>query len=398
MGIQDIANTGMKSSMTNMEVISNNISNANTIGFKKSYTNFADLYPGSGSASSVQAGLGVSIASIRQDFTKGGYQTTDRSLDLSINDNSFFIMRDAGTGQTCYSRAGRFNLDPNGYLLSGNNRLTGYPAVNGKILAPSLADLKVPTLPVPAKATTEVTGSLNLDSNGAIPTSTFSVSDPTSYNYATYTNVYDSQGNSAPLSLYYVKTAANEWTVKAEVNGSSAGTGSLVFAADGSLQSATGLSSLSYSPTTGAATPQAFSVTLSGSTQYAGGSSPQPFNQDGYQAGTFSGLNIDNNGVLNVQYTNGQNIQVGQIAVADFQAPEGLMDIGNMCWVQSPTSGNPTITQNSSTNNITAGSLEISNVDLTEEMVNLIGAQHSFQANAQVEQTYNEVMQTIVKI
>jgi flagellar hook protein FlgE len=398
MGIEDIANTGMKAAMTNMEVISNNIANANTVGFKKSYTNFSDIYPSSTATTGVQAGLGVSIAGITQDFTRGGFQTTDRNLDLSIGDNSLFILKSPGTGQVSYSRAGAFRLDPNGYLLNGSNRLQGFPAPKGVILAPSIVDLQVPTAPVPATATTKVTGNLNLNANATIPPATFNASDPTSYNFATYTNVFDSLGNSTPLALYYVKSGSNTWNVNAMINGASAGTGTMSFSSAGLLTGTTGLNSLSYTPGTGAATPQALAVDLAGSTQFAGGSSPQPFMQDGFQAGTLSGVNVDNNGVINIQYTNGQTAAAGQIALANFQSPEGLQDIGNMSWIQSTKSGSPIVSQSASTANITTGTLELSNVDLTQEMVNLIGAQHSFQANAQVEQTYNEVMQTIVKI
>jgi flagellar hook protein FlgE len=398
MGMDTIANTGMSTAMSNMEVISNNIANANTIGFKKSYASFADLYPSN--ATSTDPGLGVSLTGVTQDFTSGGIQTTDQALDLSINNDSFFIMRNPNSGQTSYTRAGRFNLDDNGFILENNNRLQGFPSVNGALLAPSIVDLQIPSAPLPAQATSTASGNLNLDADSVIPTGTFSSTDPTTYNYATNTTVYDSLGNPSQLTLYYIKTGTNAWDVQALVGNASVGTGTLTFSSNGLLTGSTGLDALSYTPTNGATTPQAISVNLAGSTQYGGNGNQvlQPFTQNGFESGTLSGMNIDNNGVVTAQYTNGQDNTVGQIALAQFLAPAGLQDIGNSSWIASSNSGQPTVSQVNSNNNIFSGSVELSNVDLTEELVNLINAQHTFQANAQVEQTYNEIMQTVIKI
>ena len=398
MGIDTIAITGMQAAMTNMEVISNNIANSNTVGFKKSYANFSDLFPSNAPINA--SGLGVETSSIRQDFTSGGVQTTDQVLDLSINNNGFFMTRDPNSGQTSYTRAGRFNLDNKGYILGGTARLQGFPSVNGTILAPSIVDLQIPNAPLPAKATTTASGSINLDADATAPTGTFSNTDPTTYNFATNTTVYDSLGNPDQLTLYYIKSGVNTWSVNAEVSGTAIGTGTLTFSSSGALTSSTGLNGLSYATTSGAVTPQPFDVNLANSTQYGGNGSQvlQPFTQDGYEAGTLTGMNIDNDGVVTAQYSNNQNNAVGQIAIAEFTAPGNLQDIGNSSWIATTSSGQPTISQSESEGNIFSGSVEISNVDLTEEMVNLISAQHTFQANAQVEQTYNEIMQTVMKI
>jgi flagellar hook protein FlgE len=399
MGIETIAITGMQAAMSNMEVISNNIANSNTLGFKKSYANFSDLFPSGNSSAGAQAGLGVSVNNIQQDFTSGGIQTTGQILDLSIKNSSFFIMKDPATGVTSYSRAGRFDMDNNGYIVHGNDRVQGFQTVNGAVVSPT--DLQISKTPMPAKASTTASGSINLDSNAKAPANVFSDSDPASYNFATNTTIYDSLGNPSKLTLYYVKSATdNTWVVNTEVNGTASGIGTMTFSQGGILTSTTGLSALTYSPTTGATSPQTISVNLAESTQYGGNGSQalEAFTADGYQSGMLSGISVDLNGIISAQYTNQQKMPAGQLALAQFQSPEGLTSIGNSSWTANAASGTPIINASNSSGNFYTGAVELSNVDLTQEMVNLIGAQHSFQANAQVEQTYNEVMQTIIKL
>lgn len=400
MGIGNIATTGMQAAMTNMEVISNNIANSNTYGFKSSYTNFADIYPSS-NASSIQAGLGVNVTSVEQDFSTGGTVPTNLPSDLAINNNGFFIMVNPTSGQTVYSRYGRFNFEQ-GFFTIGNERLQGFQAVNGTIPAGSApTDLTVSTLPMAAKATTTVTqNNLNLNASDSPPTNgTFSPTDPTSYNFSTEATVYDSLGTANTLNLYYIKTAANDWTVNAYVNGTSVGAGSLTFnGANGQLATSTGLSALSFNPTSGATAPQTFAAVMTGATQYASPYNTETFTNNGYAAGNFSNYSIDQNGIVTVTYDNAQTLTAGQVALATFQSPQNLQDIGNMSWVQTSASGSPNINQANSQDAFQTSALEMSNVDLASSMVDLITAQNIFQANAQVEQVYNQVMQTVTNL
>ena len=400
MGIGNIATTGMQAAMTNMEVISNNIANSNTPAFKGSLTNFGDLYPAGGNASSVQAGLGVSVTSIQQNFKTGGQSPTGIASDLAITNNNLFIMRDASSGQTSYTRYGRFSFD-DGYFTLGNKRLQGFLAVNDTIPSGSTpADLFINTSPIAANASTTVTQQqLNLNASDSAPKTTpLDPTDSTSYNYSSATTLYDSLGTSNTLTLYYVKTAANEWTVNAYVNGSSVGTGSLTFASDGSLSAATGLTGMSFSPTSGATSPQSFDISMIGAKQFSSAYNQRPFTSDGYSAGTYTGYTIDKDGMVNVSYSNNQSILAGQIALANFQTPEQLQNIGDMSWITTSGSGEPNINQSNSSNGIKQSSIEMSNVDLASEMVSLITAQNIFQANAQVEQVYNQVMQTVTNL
>src|SRR5579885_687048 len=207
MGIGNIADSGMQAAMSNMEVISNNIANANTIGFKKSYINFADIYPSSNGAAPNQIGLGVDVASVNQDFSNGSYQFTSKALDLGINGNGFFILKDQSSGQLSYSRAGRFSSEQ-GYLMFGNKRLQGFQAVNGTIPSGgTVSDLQVSNAALPAKASTTAQVQVNLNSNQDPPTGVFDPNNNTTFNYQSSVPIYDSLGNQHTVTSYYVKTS-----------------------------------------------------------------------------------------------------------------------------------------------------------------------------------------------
>lgn len=408
MGIGNIATTGMQAAMTDMEVISNNIANAGTYAFKASTANFADLYPSGNNASSVQAGLGVTVTDIEQNFAPTGSSPTGSQSDLAINKNGFFVLTDPNSGTTSYTRNGHFSFQ-NGYLVSTTGaRLQGFLSPDGKTIPQggSPQDLLISTAPMPAKASTSITvppGILNLNSNDTIPTTTpFNPSTQTSYNFSTTTPIYDSLGNTANITLYYVKTSANNWTVNAYVAGSpptSLGVGSLTFNGSGTLVSQTGgLNALSYSPTTGATSPQVFNANLTNITQFGAPDSAGALQTDGFQSGQFSNYVVDENGVVSAEYSNKQSIIAGQVAIANFISPTGLNYEGNMSWGASSASGPANVSLNNSAGNIKQYNLELSNVDLANEMVNLVNAQNNFSANAQVEQVYSQVMQTVTKL
>lgn len=412
MGIGNIANSGMKASMQDMEVISNNISNASTPGFKRSYTNFADIYPsGQGSAGN-QPGLGVSVVNIVQAFRAGNKQATGISTDLLINNNDgFFVIKDSSTGQQTYTRAGRFGTDDNGYLETLNkDRVQGFAAVNNTIVSGgSLSDLQISKAPISAKPSTTFTlSNLRLNSASTVPITTpFSPTDSSTYNFQSSSDVYDSLGNKYTVQLFYINTStAGTWNVEAEVTNPGAssstniGSGSLTFDTSGSLTSSTGLGALAITTLPGAATPLTVAGILDPTTtkSYAVENNQPSTVTDGYSAGELSSYTIDRNGVITMTYSNQQRVLAGQIALATFNSQQNLTYAGNASWVPSSDSGQPMINQKNSTSNITTGSYEGSNVDLTQEMVDLIGAQHNFQANAQVENVFNEVMKTVIQL
>lgn len=399
MGIGNIANTGMNAALSNMETISNNIANANTYGFKRSRINFSDVYPTSGGTASASPGLGVQIDGITQDFSTGGRDLTNIRTDFGIARDGFFVMKNPNSGVVTYTRYGRFDLNKDHYLEFNGSRLQGYAANNGSITSGSLSDIYVDPTPLPASATSRITcTNMNLDASSDVPSTTFDKTDPTSYNFKSTSVLYDSLGNSYNATMYYVKSAANTWDVHVDVDGTTIGSGTATFDANGVLSGTTGLTGLSFTPTSGATSPQSFDVDISNTTQFALPSKDGIVTQDGYRAGTLANFEFDSDGILTLQYSNGQNVIGGQIAVATFASNDGLQNVGSMSWAATSASGNALLSSANSSANILQGELELSNVDLTEEMVNLISAQHTFQANAQVEQTYDQVMQTVIKL
>lgn len=406
MGIGNIANTGMRAAMSEMEVISNNIANSNTIGFKSSRANFADIYPASSGGKNTQAGLGVNVIGVEQSFKSGGSENTGNGFDLQIkNESGFFVLTDANSGQTSYTRAGHFVPDNDGYFTGtgGTTHLQGFLATNGVVgSGASLGDLQISKAPRDATATSTVSLNLNLDPNATIPAGAFSNTDSTTYNYKATETAIDTLGNEHTVDVYFIRAAANSWTTQMEVDGTNIGAGTVSFTSSGVLSGTTGMTGLSFAPGTGAVTPQSLDISLSmstgDSTQFSGSSQIRDHSNDGSGIGNYIGSQIDSDGNVTSIYSNKEVVTIGKVAIAEFTAPAGLSNIGNMSWVETGDSGSPELNVDNSDGNISTQQLELSNVDLTQEMINLIGAQHNFQANAQVEQAYNEVMQTIIKI
>lgn len=402
MGIGNIASSGMNAAMKEMEAISNNIANANTIGFKASHTSFADIYPTGGGGSTVQPGLGVSVKGINQDFRTGSIESTGRTFDLHIgNGTGFFVVRDANSGKTTYTRAGQFNVDKDGYLTGypSSNRVQGYLASSGVVNSGSVVgDLMIDKSPRNATATTTVTPDLNLDASMSIPLGAFDDTDPATYNSKAESICYDSLGNVHKVDIFYIKAASNSWTTEVEVDGTSVGSGTLTFSTSGQLTGSTGMSALTYAPGTGAVTPQALSIDHTGTTQFSSSFTVRKIEQNGYNIGEWNGYSVDSDGNVRATYSNNENVLIGKVAVASFPSMDGLANIGTMSWQETGDSGAPIMNVDSSNGVIGSGQLELSNVDLTQEMINLIDAQHGFQANAQVEEVFNQVMQSVIKL
>jgi flagellar hook protein FlgE len=213
--------SGLNGAAKSLDVIGNNIANSSTVGFKGSTTEFADVYARSlNGAGATQAGIGVSVAAIAQQFTQGNIETTANPLDIAINGAGFFRTEIAGTVQ--YTRNGQFSLDKNGYIVTPQGaNVTGYGvAANGQILASTPAPLKISTADMKPVATTKVDTSINLDSREATPTNyPFNANDATTYNKQVPVSVYDTLGNSHTMSLYYVKTGSGTWDVYAGADG-----------------------------------------------------------------------------------------------------------------------------------------------------------------------------------
>jgi flagellar hook protein FlgE len=213
--------SGLNSAAKSLDVIGNNIANSSTVGFKGSTTEFADVYARSlNGAGATQAGIGVSVAGIAQQFTQGNIETTANPLDIAINGGGFFRTEIGGAVQ--YTRNGQFSLDKNGYVVTPQGaNVTGYGvAANGQILASTPTPLKISTADMKPVATTKVDTSLNLDSRETIPTNfPFNANDATTYNKQVPVSVYDTLGNEHTMSMYYVKTGSGTWDVYAGADG-----------------------------------------------------------------------------------------------------------------------------------------------------------------------------------
>jgi len=400
--IGSIARSGMEASMIDLEEISNNIANANTVGFKKSLVNYSDIQSRA-LGETRSNGLGVKVQSIIQDFSPGNIESTNRALDISISNDGFFILKDPSTNQDSYTRAGRFELDKDGYILGPSGRVQGYGAQNGVVInSGGLNAMQVPNTPIPANATTAVSFDVNLDSSAPLPSiGTFDATNVNSYNYRADSTIFDSLGNEHSMTSYYVKSAtANEWQTYAYVDGVAVdGPDTLVFNTSGTLTSpASGtIATPSFTPS-GGGSAMTLTVDYKGSTQFGSENKIRDRSQNGNADGEVVGFTLDNDGKLDVFYSNGQSQILGQIALARFKSPQNLGKSSNMSWISTAASGEPVFDTSASNGAFNVGAVEVANVDLTDELVKLIGAQHNFHANTQVQQTYNQILQTIENI
>ena len=395
--------SGLDAAQERMAVISNNIVNAGTVGFKKGEAQFGDLFSSALQDTGASAGTGVELTRIRSDFTQGEFQFTSSALDLAIDGSGLFLLRGAdGTNQ--YTRAGSFQSDNNGFIVSDSGlRVQGYQAdVNGALL-PTLGDLRVDTGLLNQKQTGNVSFAGNIDSRVGVPENAFSIDDPTSFNSTSTTTIYDSAGNAKELALYFVRDplAAETFNVYAAIDDEVLpGTTNLVFDAAGLLapDSATELAILGYQPQD--ALVMDITVDLSGVNNFGTQSTTLDFSQDGYPAGELLSFAFDDTGTLISTYTNGQQRAQGQIALATFVNPESLQPLGGNGFAQTDESGEPVIGAPGSgaRGSIRASALELANVDITQELLALIEAQRSFQSNAQSIQALNESSQSILNL
>ena len=441
--------SGLKTSSKALEVTSNNIANASTVGFKGAATHFADVYAASlsgGGAS--QVGIGVSPSAIVQQYTQGNITTTSNSLDIAINGNGFFRM--SQDGAVTYSRNGQFHIDANGFLVNDTkDNVTGYIAdAAGLITASTPESLRISTRSIDPVATgasgssrAGVFASLQLDSTEATktwvtPATATQAPNTNTYNYSRPLTIYDSLGNPHSMTMYFTKSAPDfvgapaatppippdvagttgAWNVHYQVDGvngesltPSMGATRLNFNDSGTLISPTTATGVNIDLTgvmtangltNSAASPLSFTIDYRESTQFGAKFSVNELTQDGYTSGNLAGLSIGPDGVIQGNYSNGQTKNLAQIVLANFTNPNGLMSVGNNAWIETASSGQPKVgTPDTGTLGVLqSGAVEESNVDLTGELVNMIVQQRNYQANAQSIKTQDQIMQTLVNI
>lgn len=425
--------SGLNAAAKNLDVIGNNVANSGTVGYKASQAQFADVYAASLSgAGSSQTGLGTKVTMIVQEFTQGNVSSTNNPLDVAITGKGFFRL--SNSGEITYSRNGQFQLDKSGYIVSSAGlRLTGYQVdVATKTISGALGDMQLNTADISPNMTTTAAPVLNLDSGAtAIPAlpawpaaltavvpatvpPTYVQPSSSMYNSSTSTSVYDSQGNSHVMSLFFSKdaVAVNTWNVHAVIDGGSNNAGAilnfgqLVFNSSGQLASPIGppvglgaAVPVGWNAALGVAV-QSLTLNFNGTTQFGSPFGVNALTQDGYSSGRLAGFNIGIDGMVLGRYTNGKTNTMGQVALANFANPQGLQALGDNKWAESPTSGQALVgvPGTSSLGTLQSGAVEDSNVDLTAELVNMITAQRVYQANAQTIKTQDAVMQTLVNL
>lgn len=575
-----ISLSGLNAASSDLSVTSNNIANVGTTGFKGSRAEFADIFAASALGSTSKAiGSGVVLTNVSQQFTQGNLDFTENTLDLAVTGEGFYVMREQGTNDLSYTRAGAFNVNQNGVIAnSASQVLQVFPVdINGVVTTTSLSGtipLQVPNSVGTPQGTTQVDINLSFPSDLPAALSTAAIDaefnasygggdvngralatvapNPNNYHSSTSATVFDSQGNSHILSMYFVMNddLNNTWQTRATMDGfpmpNSLGPGvatpdiaeeytgtnavaatdytipnnmSFNVAVDGNppqlinlnaaytsqaellnatvgvegydginaqlvgatativagnlvitsntpgassdislsnitlngtaVDIVTGTTTIAgaaatnpnFTPTwdaaldfDGAGVLQAATSTNGGNIQFAtfdplNGSNPigspnatfnidftnqgntitqeaqgsfsvQSLNQDGFATGRLSGLEIDDEGLVRASFTNGQTTALGKIALARFDNPQGLNQIGNTSWVETVSSGQA-VSGEAGTGNfglIQAGALETSNVDLTAQLVKLITAQRNFQANSKAIETANTITQTIINI
>lgn len=388
------SSSGISAYGSAMGVVGDNVANVGTTGFKGSRAGFAAILGGIG-MNERRGGAGVAMTGAEVGFGQGSLQNTGRNLDLAVWGEGWFVVEGnhKGIDGQYFTRDGRFSADQEGFLVNpGGLRLQGYQynEATGSYSA-VLDDLQMPST-VPPKATQELNIQARLDNapdeNG----------NPAQYE--TSVQIYDESGRPHDVVLTFTYQGGNAWEVRGSVDGGEVGGvpgslvdvngGTVIFNSDGTFQS----SSVQFNiPFTGNAAAQIIAPDFSGSNQYAGGFDLH-YDQDGYAAGTAEDYRVNEDGIVEALYSNGEAREVGRVALATFRGEEHLERTGSQLFRESVGSGTASIAAAATTSrgSITSGALEGSNVDLGTELVTMITYQRAFQANARAVSTADEML------
>ena len=450
--------SGLRNHQIRMDVLGNNISNVNTIGFKKSRVDFQDILSQtmSGAASPTaekggvnpkQVGLGMTVASIDKIFSQGNLQTTGLNLDLAIQGDGFFTVKKGE--QQFYTRAGAFGLDKYGTFVNPANglRVQGWKAIKtgGQYILDTTAPINDIVIPIggkdPAKATNIIKYKSNLNSEtpllplGRVP------SEKEKLQATVTTNIdgYDSKGNVHQVKLIFtrVRGQKNTWLATTEVEGADPATqildvtgnnqnnsnaiivrfdnkGAPVAIQDNPTQAGAPVDVVNNGrlvanlnvnfPADGIT--QSINLDLGsvggydGVTQFSAPTSTKAYDQDGYGMGYLESFTVDNSGVITGVYTNGKKAPIAQIALASFVNPQGLTAEGDTLFKETNNSGKADIgpAETGARGKITAGALEMSNVDLAEAFTDMIVTQRGFQANSRSITTSDQMLQELLTL
>lgn len=406
--------SGLSATSKLLDVIGNNIANANTFGAKASRAEFADAYAASLSGGgSSQTGIGTTLAAVSQQFTQGNITSTQNPMDLAINGGGFFKMESV-SGATSFTRNGQFKVDKDGYIVNNaQNRLLGVNATVGGIPG-GIGPIKLQTGVLQGSETKSVVIGGTMDSESPItkPAAApfLTPSNADTFNRSTSQTLFDAKGHQIAAVYYFQKTDPNTWDVYMTANGipvpaSGAAIATLDFEPDGGGLTPTSDSIVTVDIDADLSTDEkwqaiSFSADFSGMKEFGGLSGINDLRQDGYRGGQLTGIAIESTGVIMARYSNGQTQSAGQIELVSFRNPQGLRPLGGNEWAETNTSGQaiPGNPGDDGLGVIQAGALEESNIDLTGELVSMITAQRVYQANAQTIKTQDQVLQTLVNL
>ncbi|GJL53259.1 MAG: flagellar hook protein FlgE [Nitrospirales bacterium] len=433
------ATSGINATSRALSEIGNNIANAQTTGYKTRSVTFGDLFGaslgGGGTTNSLVEGRGVRVLGIDPSFSQGSLQTTSNALDLAIDGDGFFQVVDSN-GDSFYTRAGQFGTDTLGNITSpAGLKLQGYQVDANGVITGSIGDLVLTTTQQVGTVTSTVDMSGNLSAGAAI--SAFDIDDPiNSSAFSTGFELFDSLGFGHGVTMYFNKTTNNNWqynivgnaseftvvpaSTSADGNSDLIATGTLGFTNGGLLDTEGAVTYYNSGTPTGLtftngaadilAANLAFnfgtSVTTDGGAgsdgmlQQGGGSVILTQSQNGFANGTLAGTSIGEDGILLGRFSNGTTRNIGQVLLTRFSNAEGLQPIGRNLFIQSADSGGPLngAPSTGGFGKIFANTLEASNVDLGDELVNMITMQRGFQANARIITTTDTLLGELVNL
>ena len=402
--------SGLDAASSALSVISNNLANLNTTGYKTQEASFKDLFyqniGETGAGDPIQMGAGTAVNSISSNYTDGSLDTTGVSTDAAITGSGFFVTQ--RNGAVDYTRDGQFTTNATGDLVTQDGQsVMGYAAVNG-VIPPSqaLAPIVVGQgLTSPPLATANLQLDTNLDASAAVGNT-----------FSTPIAVYDSLGVSHTLTFQFTKTAANTWSYNATIPAADVGatgapvgisTGNLTFNGNGVLTApAANVSGIAVTGLADGAGNMNLSWNLFDAnnnplvSQVASPSTTTSTTQDGYSSGTLLNFNIGSDGVIQGTFSNGKTAPVAQIAMATFANDQGLQRVGTNDVIDTLSSGAPVIGTpgTGARGTLTGGALEQSNADIATQFANMIVAQRGFQANAKVVTTFDEITQNTIDL
>ncbi|MGF1746526.1 flagellar hook protein FlgE [Vibrio minamisatsumaniensis] len=430
-----VALSGLSAAQLDLNTTSNNIANANTFGFKESRAEFGDVYSNSLFTNAKTAsGGGAQVGQVAQQFHEGSSIYTNNPMDLRVSGTGFFaVSKDRMVPETNeLTRNGAFHLNKDNYMVTANDEfLLGYDVdpTSGEVLSYAPKPLDIPAEFGKPKQTENIEVGVNLPANGDLKDpAAFNFKDPDTYNRATSSTVYDSMGQSYKLTTYYLKdqTQPNTWQAyytMADENGEKpvniAGGDAtnaqgqvghtMKFNNDGTLASLNNGQPIKSEALGAGANPidlngadptQVLNFGLESSTQFAAPFELTKFDEDGATTGFLTKIDFDEYGSVLGTYSNGENVMLGRVGLVRVPNEQGLDKKGSTQWDSTNTSGAKIWGESNkgSFGSINNGSLEQSNIDMTQELVDLISAQRNFQANSRSLEVHNQLQQNILQI